>query len=162
MSGFVRFDFDGRLEEKGGQQFVSGRGMYGDGYTRIHRPEPHGFISSPPAGSKGLLLPSPNNPDFAVVLGVEHPGHRPADIPGGGSALYDASGNIIKVVMGDGIMVDVTGTAFQIRKGGVTFTVSAAGVDIQGGTVKHNGKDIGDTHRHTGVVPGSGQTGVPV
>nr|WP_295986055.1 phage baseplate assembly protein [uncultured Agrobacterium sp.] len=130
MSGFVRFDFDGRLEEKGGQQFVSGRGMYGDGYTRIHRLEPHGFISSPPVGSKGLLLPSPNNPDFAVVLGLEHPGHRPADIPGGGSALYDASGNIIKVVM-------------------------------EGGTVRHNGKDIGDTHRHTGVTPGSSQTGAP-
>ncbi len=161
MSGFLRFDFDGRLEEKGGQQFVSGRGMYGDGYTRIHRPEPHGFISSPPKGSKGLVLPSPNNPDFAVVLGLEHPGHRPADIPRGGSALYDAAGNIIKVVMGDGIVVDVAGTAYRIRKGGVTFTISADGVDIQGGTVRHNGKDIGSTHRHTGVIPGTGQTGTP-
>ncbi|MFK0336774.1 phage baseplate assembly protein [Agrobacterium deltaense] len=162
MSGFVRFDFDGRLEEKDGQQFVSGRGMYGDGYTRIHRPEPHGFISSPPKGSKGLLLPSPNNPDFAVVLGLEHPARRPADIPGGGSALYDAAGNIIKVVMGDGIVIDVAGSAYLVRKGGVTFRISGAGVDVTGGYIRHNGKDIGDTHRHTGVVPGSGSTGVPV
>ncbi|NTF32298.1 phage baseplate assembly protein domain-containing protein [Rhizobium skierniewicense] len=161
MSDFMRFDFDGRLEEKGGQQFVSGRGMFGDGYTRIHRPEPHGFASTPPKGSKGLVLPSRSNPDFAVVLGLEHPGHRPSNVPGGGSALYDASGNIIKMVMGDGISIDVTGSAFQVRKGGVSMTISADGVDIQGGTVKHNGKDIGATHRHTGVTSGSSQTGVP-
>lgn len=162
MSGFIRFDFDGRLEEKAGQQFVSGRGMFNDGYTRIHRPEPHGFASSPPAGSKGLLLPSPGNPDFAVVLGLEHPDHRPGDIPGGGSALYDAAGNIIKVVMGDGIVIDVTGSAYLVRKGGVTFKISDGGVDVDGGYLRNNGKDVGDTHRHTGVVPGSESTGIPV
>jgi len=137
MSGFIRFDFDGRLEEKGGQQFVSGRGMYGDGYTRIHRPEPHGFASSPPAGSKGLLLPSPNNPDFAVVLGLEHPAHRPANLPGGGTAIYDASGNIISLV---GTKIRLVAPTFEfVGNVEVQGNIHATGsiIDDGGNTANH-------------------------
>ncbi|MCJ7996697.1 phage baseplate assembly protein [Rhizobium cremeum] len=93
----MRFDFDGRVEEKGGQQFVSGRGVFGHGYTRVYRPEPHGSASSPVKGGKGILFPMPGNPDFAVVLGGEHPGLRPV-LPAGGRAIYDANGNIISLV----------------------------------------------------------------
>lgn len=37
-------------------------------------------------------------------------------------------------------------------KGDVAFT---------GGSVTHNGKNIGDTHQHSGVQPGGGNTGAP-
>lgn len=93
-----RFEFDGSIDERDGQQFVSGRGVYGDGYTRIHRIEPHGFMSNPIKGSKGLLISPNGNPDEAYVLGGEHPGRRPAGLPGGASAIYDANGNIISLV----------------------------------------------------------------
>lgn len=33
---------------------------------------------------------------------------------------------------------------------------------VEGPSVTHNGTDIGDTHKHTGVVPGGGISGVPV
>lgn len=102
----IRIEYDGREDVRGGQQFVSGRGPHGDGWTRIHRIESHGFASSPVKGAKGLLLPSPADPEVAFVLGLESPGHRPADIPAGGIALYDAAGNIMKFI-GDGIVVDV-------------------------------------------------------
>ncbi|CAD7036347.1 hypothetical protein RHAB21_02513 [Pseudorhizobium halotolerans] len=97
MSG-KRFEFDGSIDERGGQQFVSGRGVYGDGYTRIHRIEPHGFMSNPIKGAKGLLISPNGNPDEAYVLGGEHPEKRPAGLPGGSSAIYDANGNIISLV----------------------------------------------------------------
>ncbi|WP_051776836.1 phage baseplate assembly protein domain-containing protein [Pseudorhizobium pelagicum] len=97
MSG-KRFEFDGSIVERGGQQFVSGRGVYGDGYTRIHRIEPHGFMSNPIQGAKGLLIAPNGNPDEAYVLGGEHPGKRPAGMPGGATAIYDANGNIISLV----------------------------------------------------------------
>jgi phage gp45-like len=161
MSG-ARIELDGTIAEKDGQQFVSGRGLFSDGYTKIHRIEPHGFMSNPVKGAKGLVVSPNGNPDEAYVLGGEHPGHRPSGLPGGASALYDAAGNIIKVLMGDGIIVDVAGNAYTIRKGGVTFTVSASGVAITGGMVTHNGKDIGDSHIHSGVVPGGSNTDVPV
>lgn len=154
-----RFEFDGRVEEKGGQQFVSGRGLYGDGFTRIHRVEPHGFASSPPKGSKGLIFST--DPDSAYVLGLEHPGHRPNDLPAGCSAIYDASGNIIKVLGGDGIVINVAGSAYSITKNGVTLTISGAGVDITGGYLKVNGVRVDETHKHGGVVPGSGTSDVP-
>ncbi|MFK0330711.1 phage baseplate assembly protein [Rhizobium sp. NPDC090275] len=97
MSG-KRIELDGNNEESGGQQFVTGRGLYADGNSRIHRIESHGFASSPVKGAKALLLSPNGNPDEAYVIGGEHQAHRPSDLPGGGTAIYDASGNIISLV----------------------------------------------------------------
>lgn len=102
----MRFEFDGRVDERNGQQFVSGRAAYGDGWTNIHRIEPHGFASMPVKGAKGLILPSQYDPELAFVLGLESPGNRPKDLPSGGVAIYDSTGNIMKLI-GDGIVVDV-------------------------------------------------------
>lgn len=154
-----RFEFDGTLEESNGQQFVSGRGYFGDGFSRVHRVEPHGFASQPPKGAKGIVL-SPW-PDQAYVLGLEHPSHRPGNVPAGGAALYDAQGNIIRMVMGDGVRVDLSSGTYRVTRGGCTMTVSADGVDIAGGYLKVNGVRVDDTHTHGGVIPGGGTTGVP-
>lgn len=150
----IRFEFDGRVEEKGGQQFVSGRGAYGDGWTRIHRIEPHGEASMPVKGAKGLLLPMPGAPETAFVLGGEHPDLRPADLPGGGKAIYDAGGNVLKMVMGDGITIDVGGSAYVVRKGGVSLTVSASGVAIVGNVTVTGNVDVSGS-----VVDGDGNNG---
>jgi phage gp45-like len=116
MSGFVRVELDGRVSEKSGQQRVSGRGFYGDGWTDIYRPEPHGFASRPVAGSKGIVIPDPSNPDRAIILGCEHPSHRPADLPAGGVAFYDSSGNIMKFI-GTGLVIDVPGRTVNVTCG---------------------------------------------
>ncbi|MBY5709707.1 phage baseplate assembly protein [Rhizobium leguminosarum] len=151
MSG-RRIELDGENVQKGGQQFVSGRGLFSDGYTRIHRIEPHGFASMPIKGAKAFLLQPNGDADQAYVFGGEHPAHRPSDLPAGGTAIYDSSGNIISLV----------GTSIRVKSGGVLMVISPDGVAITGGTVTHNGKDIGDTHRHGDVVSGSDDTGVPV
>jgi phage gp45-like len=150
MSG-GRFEFDGTVDHRDGQQFVNGRRFFNDGFTRIHRIETSGFASVPIAGAKGLLLSPNGDPGQAYVLGLEHPAHRP-DIPQGATAIYDHSGNIVKLV----------GTGITISSGGVTMVISPAGVEITGGTITHNGKDIGATHRHGGVVEGNDDTDVPV
>jgi len=151
MSG-RRIELDGENIEKDGQQFVSGRGLYNDGYTRIHRIEPHGFASMPIKGAKAFLLQPNEDADQAYVFGGEHPAHRPADLPGGGTAIYDSSGNIVSLV----------GTSIRVKSGGVLMVISPTGVAITGGTVTHNGKDIGHTHRHGGVTAGGDITSVPV
>ncbi|MBX5015958.1 phage baseplate assembly protein domain-containing protein [Rhizobium lentis] len=151
MSG-RRIELDGENVEKGGQQFVSGRGLYNDGYTQIHRIEPHGFASMPIKGAKAFLLQPNGDADQAYVFGGEHPDHRPSDLPGGGTAIYDSSGNIISLV----------GTSIRVKSGGVLMVISPDGVAITGGTVTHNGKNIGDTHRHGGVFTGGDITSVPV
>ena len=150
----MRFDYDGREEVRNGQQFVSGRAAYGDGYTRIHRIESHGFASSPVKGAKGLILPSSRDPELAFVLGLESPGHRPADLPAGGTAIYDAAGNVTKYVMGDGVTVDVAGNAYVIRKGGVSLTISADGVAIEGNVMINGNVNVSGS-----VVDGDGNNG---
>lgn len=153
MSG-RRFEFDGTIEEKGGQQFVNGRGTFGQGFTRIHRPETHGFASMPIKGGKGLVLQPNDQSDEVFVLGGEHEEHRPKNIPLGGSAIYDSAGNIMRVVMGDGIVVDLAGAAYVIRKGGVSLTISADGFAFAGGTITHDGVVIDKTHGHVSAPPG--------
>ncbi|WP_242220081.1 phage baseplate assembly protein domain-containing protein [Shinella zoogloeoides] len=157
-----RFEFDGRYAERGGQQFVSGRGSKSDGWTEIHRIETHGFASVPVKGAQGLLLPMPSNPDVAFVLGGEHPDLRPKDLPQGGKALYDAGGNVIKMLLGDGVTFDLAGAAYTVRKGGVTFMISGDGVDIVGGYLKVNGVRVDETHRHDNVETGTGTSGTVV
>ena len=51
--------------------------------------------------------------------------------------------------------------SLSIKVGDVTLKVSAEGVDVTGGHVKHNGKNIGDSHIHGGVMPGGSTTDVP-
>ncbi|PWE52335.1 baseplate assembly protein [Metarhizobium album] len=61
-----------------------------------------------------------------------------------------------------------------ITKGGSRITIGDGSVeiiadvtirgslDVVGGSVTHNGKNIGDTHEHAGVIPGGGTSGPPV
>ncbi|MBB2841470.1 UNVERIFIED_ORG: phage gp45-like [Rhizobium etli] len=152
MSG-RRIELDGENVEKGGQQFVSGRALFNDGYSRIHRIEPHGFASMPVKGAKALLLAPNGDADQAFVVGGEHPGHRPADLPGGGTAIYDATGNIIKFV-GSGIVIDAASRTVTVTAGTWTLT----GNFVLNGNLEVNGNihasgsiidDGGNTPHHT-------------
>lgn len=128
MSG-SRFEFDGTVIEREGQQFVNGRGLHSEGFTRIFRPEPHGFASVPVKGGQGLLLSPNGNPDEAYVAGGENPSMRPKGLPAGASALYDHNGNIIKLI-GDGAVFDF---------GSRTATFTATGGWTINGPVTING-----------------------
>lgn len=142
-----RIELDGRVVERGGQQFVSGRGTMADGWTDIHRIEPHGFASHPIKGGKALLLPMPRNPDMAFVLGGENPANRPGGLPAGATALYDAEGNIIKLMGPDVVMdfgsrtITMTGGTWNIKgdlnvDGNITATGSI--IDTTGNTNHHS------------------------
>lgn len=53
------------------------------------------------------------------------------------------------------------GVGVTLAAAGVSLAVTAAGVAITGGTVTHNGVNIGATHRHGGVQGGSATSGTP-
>lgn len=60
--------------------------------------------------------------------------------------------------------LDATGEgsdAIELKMGGVTLEVSGGGVAITGGSVTHNGTNIGDTHTHGGVSSGGSNTAGP-
>ena len=48
-----------------------------------------------------------------------------------------------------------------LQVGAVSVTISSSGVAIVSPALTHNGQDVGDTHVHSGIQPGAGNTGVP-
>jgi hypothetical protein len=51
--------------------------------------------------------------------------------------------------------------SLEVAVGGVRFKVDGANVEISGGEVRHNSKNIGDSHIHSGVLSGPSVTGAP-
>ncbi|MBP1852121.1 baseplate assembly protein [Rhizobium halophytocola] len=70
----------------------------------------------------------------------------------------DMAANVFKDA---GVTVTVADGALKIEAGGVSLTVSGDGLSISGGHVTHDGKNIGATHIHGGVMPGGATTAVP-
>lgn len=62
---------------------------------------------------------------------------------------------------GGGTILSFDDSGFYFTVGGVTSKLTAAGWETTGGSIKHDGLDIGSTHTHSGVVVGSADTGVP-
>ncbi|MBR9651913.1 phage baseplate assembly protein V [Thalassovita aquimarina] len=59
------------------------------------------------------------------------------------------------------ISVSGGGSSIALSVGGVALTITASGFAFAGGQVTHNGTDIGDTHKHGGVLAGADNTGTP-
>lgn len=82
---------------------------------------------------------------------------------------YDHEAHALGVKMETGsAKVTIAGAEFEhtdsgwaFKVGGVTVTITAGGLDITGGHVTHDGKEIDAHHVHTGVEPGGGLSGVP-
>ena len=69
-----------------------------------------------------------------------------------GATLQSVDGNVFVRVADDEIKLQIGSIALSITSAGFAFT---------GGTVTHEGKDIGATHTHGGVSTGGASTGVP-
>lgn len=76
-----------------------------------------------------------------------------------GDWTIDAKGDEI-IVTTPKLKIVSGGTVIAIEDGKITLTGDL--VQTAGTTLKHNAKSIGDTHRHTGVVPGGGNSSIPV
>ena len=121
---------------KDGQQFVTGRGLSGDKWSNILRLESHGLADEPVKGGQGMFWSPNGRPEEVYFLGGAKPGLRPSGLPNGAKAIYDASGNIIKLV-GSGIVIhgnvtfdnDVTFSGNVTIKGNlaVTGNITSAG-----------------------------------
>lgn len=59
------------------------------------------------------------------------------------------------------VRLDLKADSLTITVGGVTLAISGSGVAVSGGEVRHDGKNIGSTHKHEDVEPGLALTGIP-
>lgn len=106
----------------------------------------------PTVGEQVLVLAPSGDTAQAVITGSIPSSSNPAPSSDGGAVVLRIGSST----------VTVTASGATIEVGGVSVAITASGLAITGGQVTHNGKDIGDTHRHGGVVVGPAQTGVPV
>lgn len=57
--------------------------------------------------------------------------------------------------------ITVTDESITLKAGSTSITLGSA-VEIQSSGLTHNGTSISDSHAHSGVTPGQGQSGAPV
>lgn len=119
------------------------------------------FCSGPGNNDQAVVMYLNGDRESPVILGYLHSDvDQPPNTPAGasnwtfknGSIGHDANGNVAITSTGN----------FTVTIGGVTFAVSSSGIAVTGGTLTHNGKNIGSTHEHSGVTTGASNTGVPV
>ncbi|MFZ4807463.1 MAG: phage baseplate assembly protein domain-containing protein [Hyphomicrobiaceae bacterium] len=84
-------------DDAGELQLVTVRGYADEVLKGAHRVQMFGETSHAPAGAHGLALLVNGRPDQSIVLGLEHPTHRPKGIGAGERVLYNAHGDIIGI-----------------------------------------------------------------
>jgi phage baseplate assembly protein V len=110
-------------------------------------------VWTPPTVGEQVVVMSPSG-DTAqgIISGSIASDSNPAPSGDGGAVVLKLGATT----------VTVTASGATIEVGGVSMTISAGGVAITGGQVTHNGKNIGSTHQHSGIMPGPANTGPPV
>ncbi len=109
-------------------------------------------VHTPPSVGQQFTAMSPNG-DFqqAVAVPLTHSNANP-------SPSTAADQNVLSF---GSVTVTLAEDSVEFAVGDVRFKVDGANVEITGGEVRHNGKNIGDSHIHSGVLSGPSVTGTP-
>jgi phage baseplate assembly protein gpV len=154
----VRLNFGKDVE---GRPFLSPWIPYAQiaGALKVHTP--------PSKGQQFTLLSPTGDWQQAVALPMTWSDHNRSPSSKGDENVL-TYGSVRATIKDDLTQVHVGGTEFEItsgrvhiKVGGVTVEITGGGVSVTGGRVEHDGKNIGSTHIHGGVVPGGGLTDVP-
>jgi phage gp45-like len=159
--GMVRRGVLKNIKDDGQTQTASVEVAEGVWRDDVEVMQPYGSASHVPVdGSLAVVLAIGGDQGDLVIMSVSNPSKRLGKLPEGAVGNYNEHGDRV-VILPDGTVQVAAGTALDVKVGGVNFRVSAEGVDITGGHVRHNGKNIGDTHIHGGVIHGDDTTTAP-
>lgn len=124
-------------------------------------------IHTPPTVGQQFLLISPDG-DHEQGHGIPYTFSKQNASPGTGTDHVDQWDKVKTTRNGTSVIDEVDkmkithdADGFHMALDGTMFSFSKAGLDVQNGTLKHNGLDIGSSHKHTQVQPGDGLSGVP-
>lgn len=145
----------------GGQHLAKISGLHNEEFTAVPRMQQFGQSSYPPIGSHVLFTRLGAGSDRATIVGVDSAKHGPRDLKEGHKAIFDAYGNIVSLVQ-QKLRIVAAAVLEIVAQGDVTIASQGAITLTSTGQLTHNGKDVGSDHRHTGVLSGSSNTGVPV
>lgn len=148
------------VDDSGSRQRVQVELLKGELRDGMEHMQNYGFTSHPQGGDAAVAFLGGSR-DQGIVLVIDDRRYRiPLEV--GEVAIYDDLGNKVELLRE---MVKVT--AVQHLEA-VAPTIKLVGnLEVIGditstGTVTNNGKDIGSTHKHSGVTAGSGNSGVPI
>lgn len=110
-----------KVDDSGTQQKVDLIGLASEKPRKIVRVQPHGFSSYPVDDAEGVMVQMSGRSDRTLFLGGEHKDHRPKNLPKGGTIIYDADGNIARIVKDD--MQITHSKKIVIKVGGSTVTI---------------------------------------
>lgn len=155
--GWVRLD----LGEGDSGEFLSPKVPYAQmaGALKVHTPPTKGqnmtvlapggdirqAIAMPMSWSKANASPSDKGDENVLTFG---------------QVVIELRGDEIVAKVGP-LTFKATTSEFSVEVGGVKHVISGGGVDTTGGGINHDGKNIGSTHRHGGVVQGGATTAGP-
>lgn len=109
-----RVELDYIKDDEGIQRAIV-KGYADETIKLAQRGQYFGLSSNPPPGSVGYASLVGGRPDQAMLMGVEHPAHRPTSQQPGDTVLYDANGQFLKLVKGKKLEME---TGDQTVKGG--------------------------------------------
>ena len=87
-----------KTDDSGEQQLLVAKGVADEvigGNEMVLKVQQHGFTSHAPKGSEGIVMSMGGNRDQHVMLGMENKDKRYKDLPEGGVAFYDGSGQAV-------------------------------------------------------------------
>ena len=111
----TRVELDDTDEPGDGFLYLDARGRVGESRSGMLYAQHYGFASRPPKGSVGVKLALGQHQSMPVIVGIEHPDHRPK-LQAGEAAFYDHNGNIIKL-MKDGAVMDFQDRTIELKGG---------------------------------------------
>lgn len=121
----------------------------------------------PSAGERVVVLSPTGDPAKGLVMPGGWSDDNPApDNRGGNRTIVvenDATiraGGTITLEAGEEVRILVGETLIRLHEGGIE--IAGEQIPITGARVEHNGLDIGATHKHRDVMPGTQPTGIPL
>lgn len=94
------------------------------------------------------------------------PGYRSratciAGLPTEGIGMSNTDGTVLLHLSDTGVKMLAIGQAFELTESGMVMTAGGQKLEMGAGGLKHNGVNIGGTHKHGGVKSGGSQTSTP-
>lgn len=171
-SAFSRMVKEGAVEEidaTKGYRAKLGEGTDGQPYLSGWMPFPESSKSSVPLkkGQPVVLLCPGGDIRQALMLRTGYSDALPSPNSDMEANVFEDAGVKVTVAAGKltavigGMTAEFSGDGLVVNAGGTTFSLTGAGFTQTGGLQEHNGKDVGDTHKHTGVATGGAETGPP-
>lgn len=162
MRGLIRRVTVKDIKDDGQMQTASAEVAEGVWRDDLEVMLPYGFLSVPDDdGAVGVALAVGGDEGDMVILPLANPSQRIGGLSKGDVGIGNKFGDRL-IIKASGGMEAQAASSITFKVGGVTMTLDADGLSISGGSIKHDGVVIDKTHKHSGVVPGSGNSDVPV